>query len=488
MHERFEKEKIIGRKLIEDTPTPKNSRDSMVSIVVALRELYKNVNYRNRILDILDKKINGDKPEKTGRPGMELWAIFVLAQVRLSKQLSYGELHTQANYNKLLRQVMGIEWEESFGFEELPCQTIHDNVSLLDDETVKEINAEAVSFGQSEVFKKKETEALSLKTDSFVTENNVHFPTDYNLLWDCGRKCLDMITFFQNKYPGSLPGRRKLKYWRRGLKSQMRQAGKVSASGGKQKAERLKQEVGFYLLQAGQLSKKTTASMPHLPVYEMKDLIRAILLEQYLLWLNKHIDLLERRLIKGEKIPHDEKMFSVFETYTEWLTKGKLRPAVELGKKVNLTSDQYQLIIDYEVVDNKTDEALVLDLALRLSKQFAIQSWSFDKGYWHPANKALLKEIIPLVVMPKKGKCNQEEREEEQEVHFKKVRNRHSAIESNINSLESKGLSRCPDKGKEHFKRYVGLAVVSYNLCCIGGKLLKDYRKQAVGSFLKQAG
>ena len=54
----------------------------------------------------------------------------------------------------------------------------------------------------------------------------------------------------------------------------------------------------------------------------------------YLVYLDKHIDLLLRRIIKGETIPHREKMFSIFETYTEWISRGKLHPSVELGKKL----------------------------------------------------------------------------------------------------------------------------------------------------------
>jgi hypothetical protein len=61
MRERFETQKVIGRKLIEDTPIPKHSRDAMIDVVVALLELYKNVNYRNQILTIPDKKINAGK-------------------------------------------------------------------------------------------------------------------------------------------------------------------------------------------------------------------------------------------------------------------------------------------------------------------------------------------------------------------------------------------------------------------------------------------
>ena len=475
MRKRIEPQLELGQLLIEDTPTLR-SRDGMVSLVIALRELYKNKVYRDRILDILEAKLITGKP-RTGRPGMELWRLFVLAQIRLSKGLNYDELHMHANYNKLVRQVMGVE--RLPGFEEITFayQTIVDNVSLLDDQTLKEINDVIVSFGQQEVFKKKETEALALKTDSFVVESNVHFPTDYNLLWDCVRKCLDMITKLEFKY-GQLAGWRKISHWRRSLKSGMRSLGKACASGGKKKEERVKEAALTYLNKSGLLSEKIKRSLPSFPVKDVSDLAVVILLERYHLLLDKHIDLVSRRLLKGEKIPEGEKMFSIFEPYTEWICKGKLRPAVELGKKVNITTDQYHLIVDWQTMDHQSDSEIVIALADRLTPIFNVGSWSFDKGYWHPDNRALLEMVVPEVVMPKKGKCNSEENEREHRAAFKKLRKKHSAIESNIHSLETRGLSRCPDRGKAHFYRYVGWAVCAYNLCCIGRKLQADYRRR----------
>ncbi len=47
------------------------------------------------------------------------------------------------------------------------------------------------------------------------------------------------------------------------------------------------------------------------------------------------------------------------------------------------------------------------------------------------------------VIMPKKGKKNKEEKVEESAPIFKKLRNKHSAIESNISELEHRGLDRC---------------------------------------------
>ena len=61
-------------------------------------------------------------------------------------------------------------------------------------------------------------------------------------------------------------------------------------------------------------------------------MVQILELERFKNLVDKHIDLVERRLIKHEVIPHEKKMFPIFEQYTEWVTKGKLRPNVELGK------------------------------------------------------------------------------------------------------------------------------------------------------------
>ena len=79
---------------------------------------------------------------------------------------------------------------------------------------------------------KKGAEASHVKTDSFVVESNVHFPTDYNLLWDSSRKCLDIIKVFQKKYP-KMKSWRKLNDWRAKLKNLSRALVKASSGGGK---------------------------------------------------------------------------------------------------------------------------------------------------------------------------------------------------------------------------------------------------------------
>jgi len=484
MRKRFEQQITIGRKLVEDTVIPTAKRNgALPGLCAALKEIYVTPKWNEQVFEILEKTIYS-KNNNTGRPGMNLWEIFVLSQVRLCQNISYDDLHYIANHDKLIRQIMGVESTFCNVDEEFTYQRIIDNVGLLDDETVKKLNEIIISLGH-DTFKKKEKEALRLKTDSFVIESNVHFPTDYNLLWDSARKCLDFVAKIQQK--NNLYGWRKLKDWNSELKNKMRALGKASASGGKGKKSRIKETAQCLLTKAKSLMTKLESSVDTFPRNDKKDIVNILGLKAYMSLLKLHIDLLKRRIIDGEEIPHSEKIFSIFEDYTEWITKGKLRPNVELGKRTSITTDQYNLIIDYQVMDHQTDSEIVPDLARRIFEKFEVNSWSFDKGFWNKNNKKLLKENVVTVVLPKKGKCNKEEHEEEHKPLFKKLRNKHSAVESNINELEHRGLNRCPDKGYSHFKRYVGLAICAYNLRKIGNHLISEQRKVEQEFFLQKS-
>jgi hypothetical protein len=487
MRKRFEQQLTIGQYPIEELPVGGKNQGKLEELIIALKAIYCNPEYNEKIFRALEGCLVSPK-KQTGRKGLDLWSIFVLAQVRMCLNTSYEWVHDLANNHRAIRWLMGVEKE--FGFErvEFSYQRIYDNVTLLTDETIKEVNEIIVEFGRGQVFKKKEGEALRLKTDSFVVESNVHFPTDYNLLWDCARKCTDIIYKFIDKH-GHIPGWRKLGNWRARLKGLMRELGKASSSGGKGKENRVKQAALSYLAKAEALYAKLDKEMPTLPVNDERDLILAICLEHYMALLQKHIGLVHRRLIKGETIPHEEKMFSIFETYTEWVKKGKSRPSVELGKKLSVTTDQHNLIVDYQIMNGEQDRDVVITIADRVLSKYEVGSWSFDKGYWRKENKELLQMEVPKVIMPKLGKRNKKEQEEEQSQGFKKLKDKHSVVESNINELENRGLDRCPDRGLKNYTRYISMGICAYNLKKIGAEMLKQERqkKKKASALLKAA-
>ena len=154
MRKRFEQQFVLGRFPINETPIPKGMRGgALPKLVAALKEIYVTPKWNERVFEILESKITAGK-KRTGRPGMDLWQIFVLAQVRLVQNISYDELYHLANYDSLIRQLRGVE--SGFGYEkyQFEYQNIFDNVSLLDDGTVRELNQVILEFGH-EVFKKK---------------------------------------------------------------------------------------------------------------------------------------------------------------------------------------------------------------------------------------------------------------------------------------------------------------------------------------------
>lgn len=144
---------------------------------------------------------------------------------------------------------------------------------------------------------KKEAVALNLKTGSFVVESNIHFPTDYNLLWDSARKSLDMVGEIQEKY--NLSEWRKIKNWWSALKNKMRAMGRVSVLVGKGKQERVKKSAQSYLTKAKTLYEKIGKSKSDFPQQDTADMVVIMEVERFMDLLYKHVDLLERRILKG---------------------------------------------------------------------------------------------------------------------------------------------------------------------------------------------
>lgn len=471
MRMRFKVQYELGAIPIERIKIPK-SRDELPPVIRALQYIYLTPELNERVFAILETRI---PIKRKGRLGLSLWEIFVLAVVRLTLDANYDRLEHTANYDKLLRNLLGVDTTWSTG-KRYPLQTLKDNVSLLDEDTISEINELVAKAGYT--IKKKEDEALEIKVDSYVLESNVHFPTDLNLLWDASRKSLDLVEKIIKGTKTS--GWRKTKNWRRKIKNAFLQVNRVAFRGGKNKQERLMETTENYLRITNALSQKLKFYNQELIIAAQGSSVKSLFLEQLYYFeqmLDKHIDLVARRILFGEVIPHEEKVFSLFEPYTEFIKKGKAGNKVELGLKVAVCTDQFGLIVHHRVMEKEQDVNIALQVTNKLLSFGRIGSISFDKGFWSKPNFVELSKIIPQVIMPKKGRLNREEYEREHNIEFKKKRKRHAAVESDINALEHHGLNRCPDKGRKHFRRYAAIGVLSFNIHRIGNFLLEEDRK-----------
>jgi hypothetical protein len=479
MRRRFNPEPTFHTTPIEKILLPLDSRDELPPILAGLQWIWTHPTLKTAILALLEARLLAGKIA-TGRTGMDLWQILVLGVVRLGLDADWDRMEHLANYDLLLRQMLGLcpdPWGSNarrFGH-----QTLRDNVALVDAALLKEINVLVAAEGR-QVFQSKpsaEPAPLQLKADSYVLETDVHFPTDLNLLFDAGRKCLDLVEKYQKIFGYDLPGWRKLEDWRRRFKAVERVASKAAFGGGKDKDQRVRAAVSDYLAVGRGLSAKVQASLLSLcdqPV----DVRDWELLAYFQQMIDKHLDLVDRRLLQHQVIPTAEKVYSLFEPHTEWITKGKLQPPVELGHRLLVATDQHQLIQDYEgPVGADVDQSV--PVASRLLARYGegqIASMSFDKGFTRREDRELLELFIPQVIMPKRGRRNAEESEAESAKKFVALRKAHSAVESAINALEHHGLNRCLDVGLEGYTRYIGYGVLAYNLHVIGRQLLAQRR------------
>jgi IS5 family transposase len=422
--------------------------------------------------------------KETGRPGMSLWEILVLGCVRLNLDIDYDMLHNLSNEHIGLRSILGIHRMHMDAGKEYGLSTIKENVRLLDEQTLGEISKVVVKAGHE--LKKKGPGAdklgLHLKTDTYAVESNIHFPTDLNLLWDCFRSCIRVIALINCMLQGELKDWRKLKWWGRRGKNLYRIASEIHRKKGKDYTDRLLPATESYLDHARKMSKKLEESYADIISKGGSNILIDGLvgsLRHYHKLLDKHIDLVDRRILQGEKIPHEEKIFSIFEPHVEWLQKGKANNKVELGHNVLITTDQFHFIVDHHVVIKEVDKALLKPLLERLKEQFdktlyELLSLSSDKGFYTNLGKQAVAKDFKQAIIPKKGKRTPGQEEEEKSADFVKLRHAHSAIESNINELEHSGLNKVPDKTLVGFRRYVALGVVAYNLKRLGRIVIKE--------------
>jgi hypothetical protein len=411
---------------------------------------------------------------------MAQWKILVLGALRLGLNADHDRIQELANQHATIRQMLGHgDWADDSQYS---LQTIQENLRLFTPEILDRINQEVVRAGHRLV-KKSPDEGLAIRCDSFVVKTDVHYPTDSNLLLDAVRKAIE--TCAQLCKDEGLSDWRQSAYNVRCVKKAYRRVQQLKRSTSKDEAKRearqgeIEQAYRHYLELAGDFLARVrdTRAMLHigcsLPVAMLTEL------DAYIADIERQSDQIRRRVLRGERIPHTEKVFSIFERHTEWINKGKAGVPVELGLRVAVCEDQHGFILHHRVMEKITDEKIAIALVEETKARFPeVESASMDKGFHSPANQTRLAKIVDLPVVPKKGKRSAAEAARESDPEFIRLRRRHSGVESAINALEVHGLDICWDHGIDGFKRYVALAVVGRNLHRLGAILIAQEAEQ----------
>jgi hypothetical protein len=472
------------------------SRDDIPQILRGLQYIYITPELRERVFAILQEVIpegvDGQADPDTGRPGMAQWKILVLGVLRLGLNADHDRLQELANQHNTIRQMLGhSDWADATYYE---LQTLKDNLRLFTPDILDRINQEVVHAGH-QALKKSPEDGVEARADSFVVKTNVHYPTDINLLLDAIRKTIETCADLCEA--NDLTEWRQSAYQVRQFKKSYRRVQQLKRSTAKDEAKRqarqeeIKAAHRDYLAQAKDHLRRARDTRLRLEIGCGVPSIWLAELDAYIAHAERQIDQIRRRVLLGERIPHAEKLFSLFEPHTEWINKGKAGVPVELGLRVAVVEDSARFILHHQVMEKTTDEQIAVSLVADTRARFpALRAISMDKGFHSPRNQTELKGLLERVVLPKKGKRSEAEKARESDPEFIRLRHQHSAVESAINALEAHGLDRCPDHGIDGFKRYVALAVVARNIQRLGAILRRqdeEAEKRKRGPYKKAA-
>jgi IS5 family transposase len=356
----------------------------------------------------------------------------------------------QAQYDsRMFEYFVKVEWEKkAYSFQVYQKYISRIKVETLEKIMVK-LNKIAIENGIEDLKRFCE--------DSTVTETDIHYPTNNSLVWDCIKTAQNLLKELQEEVKGL-----EIKDYKQEAKKTYF---KINVTKGADKrVELFEKQLKTFTLAIEQTT-KVVKKKSELGANLAAALI-CVELEQLLPLMDKVYKMTEKKEIQGEKVPVDEKLFSIYELHTDLIVKGSRD--VKFGHKINLGTGGSNLILACEIVKgNPCDSTLFKTVLKDYKKDYGCypESVATDGGYatlknlkWAKKREGIKNIVFNKVV----GSLKSIAVSVDMETKLKKWR---SAIEAVISNLK-RGfhLRRCAWKGLEHFKQKVYWSIIGYNI------------------------
>jgi IS5 family transposase len=185
-----------------------------------------------------------------------------------------------------------------------------------------------------------------------------------------------------------------------------------------------------------------------------------------------------RARIMGGDTHYKEKIFSIFEPFTEAIRKGKAAKPSEFGKLVKIQEAEDQLILDYEVFSRRPADAELLVPSIEKHKQVygkAPVLVAGDAGFFTAKNEVDAKAAgVTKFCVPSRSTRSETRRKQQKQRWFRRGQRWRVGCEGRISVIKRRhGLFRSRYRGEEGINRWVGLGVIANNLTVIGNALAK---------------
>jgi len=412
----------------------------------------------------LQDLVKGVKNAGAGATGMTAEQVVRAAIIKHGEGYSYEDLAFHLADSGTFRDFCKI----GIGMKAFKKSTLQQNIKALSPDVWEEINNTLLGYARKE----KIENGRKVRVDCTVVSSDIHDPTDSSLLWDVVRVFTRILEEAKDKIEGlKFPSTDHTK------RAKRRALGVLNA---KTKSNRNKAYKDLLKVSAKTIryAQSAIAELKEYPANDIKQMALANRfvseLEHYLPLAKRVFSQTERRILKDEKVPALEKIFSIFEEHTDIIKKDRRDPLY--GHKICVTGGISNLILDCVIFNgNPADSTLtdqMFDRQESIYGKYPLKA-ALDGGFASHVNleSAKAKGIKDICFskrrgLQKKDMCRSN-------YVYKGLRNFRAGIEAGISWLKRCfGLSRCLWKGLTSFKSYVWSAIVSANLLTIARKQL----------------
>ena len=412
---------------------------------------------------------------KRGRPGTPAEVVLRLLVLKHMRNWSYGVLEREVRANLVYRDFTRV------GAAKMPdAKTMGKWGVALGPEVVEQIHERIVQIARDH----RVAAGRRMRVDTTVVETNIHYPTDSNLLGDGVR----VLTRTMKKITGIAGAAgAKLRDRSRSVKLRVLEIARAARAKNRQNSDRLAQAYQRLLAATGRVvgQAKRFAKEIDDGVRRAAEGSRQAVLEGLRRELESMVPLVQQlmrqtkaRVFAGDT--HAEgKIVSLFEPTTEIIRKGKAGKPTEFGKMVKLQEAENQIVVAYEVYDQRPSDQDILMAAIethqaRLGR--APHLVAADAGFYSAKNEAAAKvKGVKRVCIPNRSTKSPERKREQKKRWFRNGQKWRTGSEGRISVVKRRhGLNRSRYRGKAGMKRWVGLGVIADNLVNISRAMAKQ--------------
>lgn len=404
------------------------------------------------ILSLVHADLARGLSAENGRPGLTAEQTLRALVIKQMNGFSYVELAFHLADSRTYRSFCRLP---AFS-DKAPSDTaLQSAIRRLRPETLEAINRLQVGTAKEEGIE----DGRKVRIDCTVTETNIHEPDDAAQLWDSVR-VLTRLTGRAQKLVAAV------RFTDHTKRAKRRRLGILNAKGAEQRLPLYRDllKVTTKTINAARQAADlvaSTAGPSDIAAIKIEFQIR-----HFVGLAVRVVDQTERRVLRGEHVPAQEKVVSIFEPHTDIIIKK--RRETEFGHKLCLTTGASSLVLDCVIEDgNPADSTLAVSMVERQREIYGQppRQVAFDGGFASRANLDAIKAMDVKDVMFSKGRGLTVTEMVKSAWVYKRLWKFRAGVEGCISFLKRCfGLGRCTWVGLDGFKSYVWGSILTANL------------------------